>query len=114
MVRVTKPQVYLIHIDTPIAGRARHYLGWSADLTERLRQHASGTGARLMAAVVSRGITWRVVRTWPGNYKLERELKRRKDSAGLCPVCTAGRRKRKTEAQRNRRAASCVNGNPNE
>lgn len=98
------PTVYLIHFSEPLSGTANHYLGWAKDLPSRLRQHASGTGSRLMAAVTRSGIPWRVVRTWPGNWTLERQLKKKKDSAGLCPVCREARKRRKTLAARGRRA----------
>jgi len=40
-----------------------------------------------MVVVKDAGITWRRVRTWQGDRKLERQLKRRKEAPALCPVC---------------------------
>ena len=78
--------VYLIHFDLPYR-HARHYLGWTRDLSARLSDHASGRGARLMAVVTAAGIGWDVVRTWNGTRSDERRLKRRGGRARLCPIC---------------------------
>lgn len=54
--------IYLLHFEEPFR-HARHYLGWTAvDLPTRLDTHAAGNGARLLAAVRSAGITWRLAR----------------------------------------------------
>ena len=78
--------VYLIHFETKLA-HAGHYLGSTADLEARLQCHLHGQGARLMTVVTELGITWRLARTWPGDRKLERRLKRRKEGPRLCPIC---------------------------
>ncbi len=79
-------QVYLIHLERPYK-HARHYLGWTRNLTRRLAQHRAGTGARLLRAVNRCGIGWEVVRLWPGGPEIERQLKVLKNSPRLCPVC---------------------------
>ena len=85
--------VYLIHFETPLGdlsnprGQARHYLGYTTDLEQRLRAHRSGNGSRLMEVVAERGIGWTLARTWRGDRGLERRLKRRHNSPKLCPVC---------------------------
>lgn len=90
---MTRASVYLLHFDKPIA-HAQHYLGSAVDLPTRLCQHYRGNGARLMEVVRERGISWQLVRTWECNSErearlLEREFKhRRKNSRGLCPICT--------------------------
>jgi len=59
--------IYLIHFDEKLS-HAQHYLGYTGgDLEARLE----------------RGIAWRLVRTWSGGRKLERKLKRRKNSPRL-------------------------------
>lgn len=80
--------VYLIHLSSPIC-HARHYLGWTKRDTveERLAKHRSNQGARLLAVANQLGIEYEVVRTWEGDRKLERQLKRRKHSPLLCPMC---------------------------
>ena len=80
--------VYLIHFATKLA-HAQHYLGSTDDLPARLARHRSGHGARLMQVITEHGIPWQLVRTWPGDRKLERELKRYKASTRLCPLCNA-------------------------
>lgn len=78
--------VYLLHFDQPYK-HARHYLGWATDLESRLDQHVRGHGARLMQVITEAGIGFTVARTWPGDRALERQLKRRKETPDLCPVC---------------------------
>lgn len=80
--------VYLIHFDRPLA-HARHYMGWTSNLRERLQRHREGSDARLMQVVQAAGISWRVSRTWPGGRSLERKLKRQKNGPRLCPICRA-------------------------
>ncbi len=89
--------VYLIHFDEPFKG-VQHYLGYSADekFAARIRHHQKNTGARLIRAVNLAGIGWNVVRQWPdqdGNF--ERQLKNRKNSSKLCPVCIEAKKKEK-------------------
>jgi hypothetical protein len=86
--------VYLIHFDTPLQ-HAHHYIGFVErpdGLEERMRQHRTGQGSRLMAAVSAAGIGWRVVRTWAqAGRTFERQLKERKNASRLCPVCRAAK-----------------------
>ena len=85
--------VYLIHFDQPYH-HARHYLGTTHDLEQRLRQHALGCaygGARLMEVVTQAGISWRLACTWEGGRELERQLKTWKSGVRLCPICQAER-----------------------
>ena len=49
------PVVYLLHFARPFK-HARHYVGYSELLPQRLAHHSKGTGARLMAAVSEAGI----------------------------------------------------------
>lgn len=78
--------VYLIHFDTPYK-HARHYLGYAEDLAERIERHRKGNGSRLMQVIGAAGIAWQLVRVWPGDRKLERQLKNQKNAPRLCPVC---------------------------
>lgn len=56
---------YLVHLHAPF-GHAQHYLGWSADPAYRLRHHAAGSGSNLLRHVRLAGISWSLVRVWPG------------------------------------------------
>jgi len=78
--------VYLLHFNRPLA-HARHYMGWTTNLQERLHAHETGHGSRLMEVVAEWGITWRLVRVWEGHRDLERSLKAQHNSPRLCPVC---------------------------
>jgi predicted GIY-YIG superfamily endonuclease len=78
--------VYLIHFEQPYQ-HAKHYLGFTTDLDARIADHRAGVGSRLLQVVNDAGIGWQVARTWTGNRKFERQLKRRKEAPALCPVC---------------------------
>ncbi|MGW0807977.1 hypothetical protein [Nonomuraea sp. NPDC002799] len=79
--------VYLLHFDRPYK-HARHYIGWTpGDLNRRLRQHRSGTGARLMKVITAAGIGFVVARVWDGGRNLERSLKNRGGASRCCPLC---------------------------
>jgi predicted GIY-YIG superfamily endonuclease len=84
---------YLVHLDQPLGsdhpkGRAGHYIGTTINLDRRISQHREGTGARMLAAAVQRGIDFSVVRTWPGGRDVERQLKRQHSANRMCPRCT--------------------------
>jgi hypothetical protein len=84
---------YLVHLDQPLGsahplGRARHYLGTTINLDRRLAQHRDGTGARILAAAVQRGIGFDVVRTWDGGRDVERQLKAQHNPRRMCPRCS--------------------------
>jgi predicted GIY-YIG superfamily endonuclease len=79
--------VYMLHFDQPYK-HARHYVGWAADLAERLAEHAAGRGARLTQVVRDAGISWQLSRTWPGSRATERDIKDRRNTPAMCPVCS--------------------------
>ena len=80
--------IYLIHFDRPLS-HARHYVGWTEELPERIRSHAKGIGARLLAVLLREGISWRVSRVWAGMTKKdERKIKKsRAAKSSICPLC---------------------------
>ena len=84
--------VYLIHMFGLLGSdkhSANHYLGYATDVTERLRLHRAGLGARMLEVAAERGIRFEVVRIWQGgDRKLERRLKDRGHACELCPVCS--------------------------
>lgn len=78
--------VYLVHMARSLHG-ARHYLGFSTNVANRVKVHKAGHGSPLLGEATRRGIGWRVVRRW--NRKdgyFEQELKRR-GLPSLCPIC---------------------------
>jgi predicted GIY-YIG superfamily endonuclease len=78
--------IYLIHFDRRVA-HAGHYLGWTADLNKRLRDHQRGyAGSRLMEVVKAEQIGWHVSRTWTGTRNQERAWKVN-GNAHRCPTC---------------------------
>ena len=66
---------------------AAHYLGWSADIRERIGEHVAGRGARLVSVVIAAGYRVQLVRTWAGGREQERALKHWHGSRRLCPLC---------------------------
>ncbi len=97
--------VYLLHLQQPMsrgvspAGRplfASHYIGYSdrADLGERLVEHMTGRGAKMLAAAARRGIAFQLARVWHGpqaTRTFERRLKNCKNASDYCPVCSGAR-----------------------
>lgn len=82
----TQGTVYLIHFNRAYK-HARHYLGYSEQFDKRITDHLCGMGARLMEVITNAGIEWHVSRTWPGDRKLERQLKNHHNAPKLCPIC---------------------------
>lgn len=85
--------VYLIHFHRPIpGGQARHYVGVTSDLEERLRRHGAGHGALLFRIARNWGIGFNVARTWEFEeiqeaYDMERWLKEMRNTPYYCLVC---------------------------
>lgn len=79
--------VYLLHFDQPYK-HARHYLGYTVNVDQRLAMHAAGRGARLLEVLKANGINWTVAWVRVGDRQLERRLKDRHESPRLCPICT--------------------------
>lgn len=89
--------VYLLHFDRPYR-HARHYLGYVRDdrLHQRIDEHYAATPGdgrhhRLLQVVRAAGISFTLVRTWPGDRARERQLKKQGSAARLCPECKAAR-----------------------
>jgi predicted GIY-YIG superfamily endonuclease len=91
--------VYLLHFTTPYTGTqrnpaaqrtqiVRHYIGYTEDLEARIEAHRAGNGARLVKVLADAGIGFVVSRSWPQESRaFERQLKNRKNSRKLCPLC---------------------------
>lgn len=85
--------VYLIHFDEPLAGHARHYIGYAEDVDGRMWHHKHNSGARILAACNERKIKYKIVRTWEGEDRtFERKLKNQKHAWRHCPVCRETRK----------------------
>ena len=81
--------VYLLHFHERInpVHPTQHYLGSTNDLDRRIREHRQGTGARLCQVAKERGIDFTLAEVWFGGRRLERQLKRQKNSPKFCPIC---------------------------
>jgi hypothetical protein len=82
--------VYLLQITEPYR-HAKHYMGWTENLSARLALHTEGRGARLVEVVIGHGIGFVLARTWTGDRFLERKLKGRRMAPRYCPICRAER-----------------------
>lgn len=79
--------VYLLHFDEPLH-HAKHYIGWTKDLCQRMREHEKGLGARILDYIRSQGKGWVLARVWSGVSKnWERKLKNLKKATYYCPIC---------------------------
>lgn len=83
--------VYLLHFHSRYY-HADHYCGITACLDARLELHRRGRGAKLTKVIAEAGITFELVRlwktaTWEDARELERQLKKRHNGPGLCPIC---------------------------
>jgi predicted GIY-YIG superfamily endonuclease len=67
---------------------AKHYVGWTADLLDRLDRHAQGTGARLVEVITEAGLGFTLVRICEGTRYTERAIKNAGGSVRYCPACT--------------------------
>ena len=81
-----KGTVYLLHFTQPYK-HARHYVGFTTDLENRIAEHLAGRGARLMEVIIEAGLSAQLARTWKGTRTMERYIKNQKNAPRLCPVC---------------------------
>lgn len=91
MIDVPDDVVYLLHFDEKLADHAQHYIGFTSNLSERLKRHARGQGAAIVRAAHDEGIKITLVATWTGNRSYERMLKNRKNARRLCPICNGSK-----------------------
>jgi hypothetical protein len=89
--------VYLLCFNEPIGssnprGRARHYIGWARCAPARIATHTTGNShaAAIVREVQRRGIGFQIAGRWQDDRRLERRLKRRHDTPGICPICRGG------------------------
>jgi predicted GIY-YIG superfamily endonuclease len=84
--------VYLVHLERPLPGGRRHYVGYARDkdhLEERRLKHRAGTGAQILKEANEAGISWLVVRVWM-NATSDKERQIKSMAAKfICPVCKA-------------------------
>jgi predicted GIY-YIG superfamily endonuclease len=79
--------VYMLHFDRPYR-HARHYVGWTEDLIDRLERHAAGRGARLVEVIWHAGIGFTAIRICEGTRATERAIKHAGGATRYCPLCT--------------------------
>jgi predicted GIY-YIG superfamily endonuclease len=78
--------IYLLHFSEAYK-HARHYVGFTTNLEQRIEEHGKGQGSRLMQVIAEAGLTFSLARTRQGTRKTERQIKNRKEAPRLCPLC---------------------------
>jgi hypothetical protein len=80
--------VYLLHFARPYY-HARHYIGFSTCIERRMREHRSGHGSPLVAAVFESGLEIFVARRWENVTRaFERRMHRTSHNGRRgCPIC---------------------------
>ena len=79
--------IYLLHFEKPLA-HAKHYIGYTENLPERLETHRTGrTKVRIMQVLHERDIGFYLARVWRGDRDFERHLKNCRDTTKRCPIC---------------------------
>lgn len=80
--------VYLLHFKTPYK-KAGHYLGFTMNITRRLKEHRSRRGGSALTKVA--GPFW-LARVWAdGDKILEKKMKNSYGFKFICPICTLSR-----------------------
>jgi len=81
--------VYLLHFEQPVYGHSQHYIGFTANLAQRLAMHRSGHGSRIAAIALKKGIAWEVAQVWEdGDKAFERQLKKSGPAKRYCAICS--------------------------
>lgn len=78
--------IYILHFEHPFK-HARHYIGWTDNLEQRLTDHWNGRGSTLLKHVRMAEIGWIVAAVFPGTRNDERKLKNRGGCSRSCPIC---------------------------
>ena len=81
-----KGTIYLLHFSEAYK-HARHYVGFTHNLTARLQAHSKGTGARLLEVITQAGLSFQLAKTWQGTRKIECAVKNQKNAPRFCPMC---------------------------
>lgn len=89
--------VYVLHFDREFQARngyiRTHYVGWTSDIRERLRNHADGLGAQEVRTAVTRGFYFLLGNCFDGTPTDELLTRRRGQRNGwqsVCEVCAGG------------------------
>ena len=82
MTRQQPGVIYMLHFDRPYK-HAKHYVGWTDDLLDRLDHARQGHGARLVAVIWHAGIGFTLIRICEGTRRTERAIK---NAGGAVPV----------------------------
>lgn len=83
--------VYVLHFEEPLS-HAKHYVGSSEKLRERLTAHANGAGSNLCRVLWQAGIEWHLgglyTTSHAGIRRIERGLKNQHNAHRYCSTCS--------------------------
>lgn len=91
--------IYLLHFDRPF-GHAKHYLGWAENQnwSERIEQHRSGQGSKLMSYVIGAGIGFVVAKLWDNKTRHDERRWKARGKGQICPICLKAKAANKVPA----------------
>lgn len=78
--------IYVLHFNRPFK-HAKHYIGWTEKLVDRLDAHEKGNGSKLMRAVKEAQIGFSVANVFVGTRDDERKMKKQKNGPRFCQLC---------------------------
>ncbi len=84
--------IYLVHLERPLPGGRRHYVGYARDrehLDERWAKHRASEGAQFLKEANEAGIGWIVVRVWMNVGPDKEKQVKSMGAKFICPVCKA-------------------------
>ena len=81
--------IYILHFSKKVAGHAQHYVGYTSDSERRLKEHlnCNQSGSPLVKAAIERGYQVKVANTFEGDRKVEKQIKRQKNTSRFCSIC---------------------------
>ena len=85
--------LYILHFDKPVWGKARHYVGYTTiGVEERIKVHRLGCGAKFVAYALKNGNDFKVSYTEHFDTRKEArrrelKLKRERNLSSHCLIC---------------------------
>ena len=86
--------IYILHFSKKVAGHAQHYVGFTKDSDRRLKEHLNcqQSGSPLVKAAIERGYKVEVANTFDGDRKVEKQIKRQKNTSRFCSICRGSKK----------------------
>jgi len=86
--------IYILHFSKKVAEHAQHYVGFTNDTERRLQEHLNchENGSPLVKAAIESGFNVEVANIFEGDRKVEREIKRQKNTSRFCSICRGSKK----------------------